>query len=127
MNEAPAVTVARVSDNPDSTAGTRVLVDRLWPRGVRKEHAALGLWLKEIAPSTELRRWYGHDPALFAEFSSRYRTELGSGEQADALARLRSLRAEGPVVLLTSARAVDISDAAVLASVLTEDSDAPHA
>lgn len=96
-----------------------MLVDQLWPRGVSKEHAKLDLWSKDVAPSTELRKWYNHDPALFAEFADRYRAELGAPEAAAALTQLRELAADGPLTLLTGSKAVDISDAAVLAQVLT--------
>ena len=75
----------RVYDPPDDIDGTRVLVDRLWPRGLRKEKAALTLWLKEIAPSPELRKWFGHEPARWAEFGRRYRAELT--RNAEAVAR----------------------------------------
>jgi uncharacterized protein YeaO (DUF488 family) len=74
----------RVYDPPDQADGTRVLVDRLWPRGLRKESIALTLWLKEIAPSPELRRWFGHDPARWAEFGRRYHAELALNDEAVA-------------------------------------------
>lgn len=79
----------RVYDPTDVVDGTRVLVDRLWPRGVRKEVAALTLWLKDIAPSPQLRQWFGHDPARWPEFVQRYREELAAN--ASALARLGEL------------------------------------
>src|ERR1700755_1754017 len=82
------VRIARIYDEPSADDGRRILVDRLWPRGVSKERAHLDDWCKEIAPSTELRRWYGHDPDLFEEFSARYRAELSDGEQAEALSRI---------------------------------------
>jgi uncharacterized protein YeaO (DUF488 family) len=68
----------RVYDEPEPSDGTRVLVDRLWPRGLSRERAHIDLWLKEIAPSRELRTWFGHDPEKFAEFRDRYETELAS-------------------------------------------------
>ena len=77
---------------PDRADGTRVLVDRLWPRSLRKEKAAVTLWLKEIAPSTELREWFGHDPSRWAEFGHRYRAELARNDWAVAqLANLSKL------------------------------------
>ena len=79
--------IKRVYDTPDKADGTRVLVGRLWPRGLRKEKAAVTLWLKEIAPSTELREWFGHDPAKWTDFQARYRQEMK--EQADSLALLK--------------------------------------
>ena len=115
------VTVVRVYDDTTTTGGTRVLVDRVWPRGVSKEAAHLDLWLKEVAPSTELRRWYGHDPARFAEFRRRYEAELAEPPAAEALSRLRALAAERPVVLVTATKDVPHSQAAVLAELLGRD------
>ena len=116
-----AVTVVRVYDDAATTAGARVLVDRVWPRGVSKEAAHLDLWLKDVAPSTELRHWYGHDPARFEEFGRRYEAELGEPPAAEALRRLRDLAAEGPVVLVTATKDVPHSQAAVLAELLGRD------
>ncbi len=113
------VQVRRVYDPVEPTDGTRVLVDRLWPRGVSKERAHLDEWLKQVAPSSELRTWYGHDPAKFDEFARRYRAELKQGEQATALAELEHLVAHGPVTLLTAAKASNISEATVLRDLLT--------
>jgi uncharacterized protein YeaO (DUF488 family) len=112
------VRVRRAYDPPEAADGTRVLVDRLWPRGLGKADARLDEWLKDVAPSTELRKWYAHDPERFDEFARRYAAELGGPEQAAALARLRAMAAEGPVTLLTATAAVDLSQAAVLADVL---------
>ena len=121
MAEHAEVRVRRAYDPPDADDGQRVLVDRLWPRGLSKEKAHFDEWCKEVAPSTELRRWYGHDPDLFDEFAKRYRSELSEGEQAGALAHLRDLAHNGPLTLLTSSKRSDISDAAVLAEILNED------
>lgn len=115
------VRVRRVYDAPHDDDGARVLVDRLWPRGVSKERAALTQWCKAVAPSTELRRWYGHDPERFDEFARRYRDELGEQERSDALDELRALLREGPVTLLTAAKRDDISEATVLERILRED------
>lgn len=109
---------ARVYDAPAPEDGTRVLVDRLWPRGLSKERASVDLWLPAIAPSSELRRWYGHDPVKHEEFVRRYRVELADDRHAEALAQLRSLLAQGPVTLLTATKELSLSQAAVLVDVL---------
>lgn len=96
----------------------RVLVDRLWPRGVKKADAHLDAWLKDLAPSPDLRRWYGHDPARFDEFARRYRDELSRSPAAEAVERLRELAQERPVALLTATRDVDRSGARVVRDVL---------
>ena len=114
------VRVRRVYDQPAPDDGKRVLVDRIWPRGLRKESARLDDWAKDVAPSTQLRAWYGHDPARFAEFRQRYAAELAGPEQSAALDRLRKLAAAGPVTLLTATRDADISQAAVLAGLLQQ-------
>ncbi len=113
-----SVRVRRVYDPAQADDGNRVLVDRLWPRGLRKADAGLDAWLKEVAPSTELRRWYAHAPERFDEFSRRYVEELADPQRAAALERLRALAADGPVTLLTATSAPDLSQAAVLADVL---------
>lgn len=95
-----------------------MLVDRLWPRGLAKDAAALDEWCREIAPSDELRTWYRHDPARFDEFAARYRAELGEPSRAAAVAPLRERCSRGTLTLLTSMKAVDISHAVVLADVL---------
>jgi uncharacterized protein YeaO (DUF488 family) len=112
------VQVRRVYDEPEESDGARVLVDRIWPRGMTKVRAALTEWCKDVAPSTELRKWYGHDPAKFEEFTRRYGAELEQGERAQALQHLRGLAADGRLTLLTGSKAVDISEAAVLAAIL---------
>lgn len=96
----------------------RVLVDRLWPRGLSKERADLDEWCKAIAPSTELRKWYAHDAARFAEFSVRYRRELREPERAAALDHLRVLLRRQNVTLLSAAARPALSEAAVLAEIL---------
>lgn len=115
---APTVQVRRIYDEPETADGTRVLVDRVWPRGVSKDDAALDEWLKDIAPSTELRKWYSHDPDRFEEFSRRYREELKDDTRAEALDQLRSLAPEGTLTLLTASKRDDISQAAVLKKTL---------
>jgi uncharacterized protein YeaO (DUF488 family) len=114
----PEVKVRRVYDDPGPDDGVRVLVDRVWPRGLSKAAARLDEWLKDVAPSTALRTWYGHRPERFAEFGRRYRGELADPPRAAALRRLRTLLREGPVTLLTATRDVDHSQAAVLVDVL---------
>ena len=114
------IRVRRVYDAPSPSDGARVLVDRVWPRGLRKDAAHLDEWAKDAAPSTELRKWYGHDPAKFDEFRRRYLDELSGQAQRAELGKLRALAAARPVTLLTATRAVDISQAAVLAQVLRQ-------
>lgn len=111
--------MARVYDPPGPDDGTRVLVDRLWPRGLRKDAAAFDHWCRDIAPSTGLRKWFHHDPARFDEFAARYRAELDGPEQAERLVALRRLsRKKGGLTLLTATKAVEGSHAAVLADVI---------
>lgn len=115
----PKVQVRRIYDEPEPQDGTRVLVDRIWPRGMSRERARLDLWCKQVAPSTELRRWYGHDPARFAEFARRYRAELADPGQAEAFGELHALA--GPhamLTLLTATKDFQISEAAVLADLI---------
>lgn len=112
------VQVRRVYDQPESADGTRVLVDRLWPRGLSKDRAHLDDWFKQISPSTELRKWYAHDPDRYDEFAERYRSELEEPERAEALDRLRALAKKGSLTLLTATKRSDISEAAVLADLL---------
>jgi uncharacterized protein YeaO (DUF488 family) len=114
----PDIRVRRVYDDPVPEDGTRVLVDRIWPRGLRKDAAHLDDWAKDVAPSSELRTWYRHDPAKFGEFRDRYTAELAQPGPQAALGRLRALAAEGPVTLLTATKDIDISQAAVLAQLL---------
>jgi uncharacterized protein YeaO (DUF488 family) len=116
------VQVRRAYDPPLADDGSRVLVDRLWPRGVSKEKAHLDEWCKEIAPSTELRKWYGHDPDRFEEFSRKYRVELQDPERAEALVHLRELAAKGPLTLITASKASNISEATVLAGLIEQPS-----
>jgi uncharacterized protein YeaO (DUF488 family) len=112
------IRVRRVYEDPAPGDGTRILVDRVWPRGLRKADAKLDEWAKDLAPSTGLRTWYGHDPAKFSEFRRRYLAELGAAGPRGRLAAVRALAAEHPVTLLTATRDVDISQAAVLAELL---------
>jgi uncharacterized protein YeaO (DUF488 family) len=112
MVDNPIVRVRRVYDEPHPDDGTRVLVDRLWPRGMSKTRARLDQWYPAAAPSTQLRTWYHHQPERFDEFTRRYLDELTQPERADALAHLRDLAENGPLTLLTASKAADISEAA---------------
>jgi len=113
------IRVRRVYDDPEPADGARVLVDRLWPRGLAKSKAALDDWCKDVAPSDELRKWYGHDPGRFEEFSRRYQRELEDPGRTAALEQLRSLsQGRRHLTLLTATREPDISEAAVLAGLL---------
>ena len=112
------VRLRRIYDDPGAADGTRVLVDRVWPRGISKEKARIDEWCKDVAPSTELRTWYGHDPDRFAEFSRRYRLELDEPERSIALAHLKELAGAGALTLLTATKSFEISQAAVLLDVL---------
>ena len=95
-----------------------MLVDRVWPRGLSKDKAHIDQWYKQVAPSTELRKWYAHDPARFAEFTRRYRAELQDPERAEALTSLRKLASDRTVTLVTATKAIEISQAAVLADLI---------
>jgi len=112
------VRVRRVYDPAEEQDGKRILVDRLWPRGVKKVDAHLDEWSKDVAPSTELREWYGHEPAKFEEFSRRYLAELDDPARAEALDHLRELADGQRLTLLTATKNAEISEAAVLATIL---------
>lgn len=112
------VRVRRVYEEPEPGDGTRVLVDRIWPRGLTKAKAALDEWCKDVAPSDELRTWYRHDPDRFEEFGRRYQLELQDPRRAEALAHLRGLARDRQLTLLTATRQPEISEAAVLAGLL---------
>ena len=117
---APVLTVRRIYEAPTPEDGYRMLVDRLWPRGVKKAEAAIDEWARDVAPSADLRRWYGHQPDRFDEFARRYRTELAAAPAADAVAGLVTRLREGPVTLLTATRDVERSGATVLAEHLAD-------
>ena len=112
------IRIKRAYESAAEDDGARVLVDRLWPRGVSKSAAALSLWLKDIAPSAELRSWFGHDPARWTEFARRYRAELRSHQEA--VDRIRELVKRGPVTLVYGARDTVHNDAVVLAAYLED-------
>jgi uncharacterized protein YeaO (DUF488 family) len=106
------ISLKRAYEKPDRQDGFRVLVERLWPRGLKKEAVALDLWLKDIAPSPELRRWFGHDPARWEEFCRRYRSELA--EKSEAVELLREHVQRGPVTLVYGSRDEEHNAAAAL-------------
>jgi uncharacterized protein YeaO (DUF488 family) len=111
------IRIKRVYERPDPADGTRILVDRLWPRGLTKAKASVDLWLKEIAPSTELRKWFGHDPAKWAEFKTRYHAELQANDEA--VARLKAASAQGTVTLVYGAKDEAHNEAVVLQQFLS--------
>lgn len=112
------IAIKRIYEEPAASDGFRVLVDRLWPRGMTKERAALDLWLKAVAPSPSLRKWFGHDPAKFAEFQARYVAELDANT---AVEDLRCICAEHPdVTLLYAAKDPQVNHALVLRDYLNE-------
>lgn len=112
-----SVTIERVYDHSGSGGGRRVLVDRVWPRGVSKAKAGVDLWLKDVGPSTELRQWFGHAPERWAEFRRRYRAELAANP---AFVELRALADGGDLTLVYSARDREHNQAVVLAELLSE-------
>lgn len=113
---APNIRLNRAYEAASANDGARVLIDRLWPRGVTKKAAALDQWLKEVAPSNELRKWFGHDPARWEGFKSRYTEELRRHERQ--LRELRSIARRGPLTLVYSAHDTQHNDAVVLRNVL---------
>jgi uncharacterized protein YeaO (DUF488 family) len=106
------VKLKRAYEQVESGDGIRILVDRLWPRGVKKEDAAIDQWMKDLAPSTELRKWFGHDPARWEEFRKRYAAEVN--EHPEQLQQLRALARKGAVTLVYSAHDEEHNDAVVL-------------
>jgi uncharacterized protein YeaO (DUF488 family) len=108
----------RIYEPVEPEDGFRILVDRLWPRGLKRENAAFDEWLKLIAPSNELRTWYGHRPERRSEFEARYQGELTSAEAVRELGRLREIAASGTLTLLTATRAIETSHLAVLRELL---------
>ncbi len=106
------IAIKRVYDKPGPEDGRRILVDRLWPRGLRKEEARIDYWVRDISPSSKLRKWYGHDPAKWEEFKERYFAELGRA--AEGVERLRKDLAESPVTFVYSYTEQVINNAAAL-------------
>ncbi|TCU41391.1 DUF488 domain-containing protein [Rhizobium azibense] len=110
------VKLKRAYEGPTDSDGKRVLVDRLWPRGVRKTDAAIDYWAKELAPSTELRKWFAHDPSRWEEFRRRYTAEIEA--HREEFDRLRDLALKGPITLVYAARDETHNDAVVLRELL---------
>ncbi|WAZ19344.1 DUF488 family protein [Streptomyces cinnabarinus] len=113
-----SVRIRRVYESPEPEDGVRVLVDRLWPRGLSKDAARVDEWPKGLTPSTELRRWYHAGEGSYEEFAGRYEAELSAPEAAELLDHVRELSRKGPVTLLTAAKTPEESHAAVLARLL---------
>lgn len=109
------VWVKRAYESPEKADGERILVDRLWPRGLAKAKAKIDVWLKDVAPSTELRQWFGHDPEKWSEFKKRYRAEL---KDSEALAELQTLARKGDITLVYGARDESHNQALVLKQML---------
>lgn len=114
------VRVRRIYEGSERQDGVRVLVDRVWPRGVTKERADLDEWCKQVAPSTSLRKWYGHDPTRFEEFRRRYWVELRTPEHAEALKHLQDVAIQRSLTPLTATKEPEISEAAVLADLIRD-------
>jgi uncharacterized protein YeaO (DUF488 family) len=114
-----SINLKRAYDPPAADDGVRVLVERLWPRGLSKERAGVDLWLKDAAPSPELRRWYGHDPEKWPEFQRRYREELRA--RGPELDKLRGLAQQGGLTLVYGSRDTERNSATVLRQVVEED------
>lgn len=115
--EAPRIRIKRVYDEPSSEDGQRILVDRLWPRGLSKDKAKIDHWARDLSPSSELRKWYGHDPEKWEEFRKRYFQELSAQDAAtaDMMARMQ----KGPVTLLFSSKELRLNNAQALKDYLT--------
>jgi uncharacterized protein YeaO (DUF488 family) len=110
------IKVKRIYDPPAPDDGKRILIDRLWPRGMKKEEAHIDEWLKEISPSNELRKWYSHDPAKWPEFKKRYRAEIS--KQTELLKRIKNEGKRGTVTLLFSTKELELNNAVALKEIL---------
>jgi len=117
-----SIALKRAYEEPAASDGTRVLVERLWPRGLSKERAHIDLWLKDVAPSTELRTWFHHDPQKFPEFRRRYEAELQSETAQEALTKLRDIAKQGRLTLVFAAHDAEYSNAVVLHDLLLHNS-----
>lgn len=120
MSTALNIRLARVYEHPVPEDGVRVLVDRLWPRGMHRDDPRLGRWFKEVAPSNDLRKWYDHQPERHDEFCRRYREELAAPAMIPALDELRGLAKPGPLTLTTATAHIEDSELPVLKAVLEE-------
>jgi uncharacterized protein YeaO (DUF488 family) len=117
-SEVGMLTVQRVYDRTDTSDGKRILVDRLWPRGLTREQAAIDEWMKDLAPSDELRRWFGHETDKWPEFRRRFIGELSSPEKAKLLDKVARMAREGNVIILYAAKDVEHNNAKVLEEVI---------
>ncbi len=117
-----SVALKRAYDESAASDGTRVLVERLWPRGISTERAHIDLWLKDVATSTELRKWFNHDPQKFPEFRRRYKAELKSEAAQEALTKLREIAKQGQLTLVFAAHDAEYSNAVVLHDLLLQSS-----
>jgi uncharacterized protein YeaO (DUF488 family) len=115
---ASSIAIKRAYDKPSLQDGVRILIDRLWPRGVSKAKLKVDVWPRELTPSTDLRKWYGHEPSRFAEFRGRYRAELA--EHKDQLDALRAMVRGRTATLITATREVDLSHAVVMREMLRQ-------
>ena len=122
MRTAHQIRLKRAYERPEPNDGTRILIDRLWPRGIKKTDAAIDRWLKEVAPSAELRRWFGHRPERWPEFRRRYRAELR--RHPEIVEEIRKTARAGPVTLVYAARDEAHNDAVVLKELLTGEESA---
>ncbi|GIW20961.1 MAG: hypothetical protein KatS3mg065_1257 [Chloroflexota bacterium] len=120
------IRIKRAYDPPDPADGRRVLVDRVWPRGLSKETLAVERWARDLAPSDDLRRWFGHDPARWEEFRRRYRLELAAPEREADLEELATIARTGTLTLVYSARDEEHNQARVLAEVIAERAARPE-
>ena len=111
-----SIAIKRAYDKPSSQDGVRILIDRLWPRGLSKAKLKIDAWPRELTPSTDLRKWYGHEPARFAEFRRRYRAELAA--RVKELGALRAMVRGRAATLITATREVDLSHAAVMREIM---------
>jgi len=118
QRRASSIAIKRAYDKPSPQDGVRILIDRLWPRGVSKAKLKVDAWPRELTPSTALRKWYGHEPSRFAEFRRRYRAELG--EHKDRLDVLRAMVKGRSAPLITATREVDLSHAVVMREMLQQ-------
>ena len=120
------VKISRAYDEPGARDGVRILVDGLWPRGVKKTDLKISAWEKSIAPSKALRTWYGHDPAKWPEFRKRYRKELAEPPRREALDRLVNMARQGTLTLVFGARDAEHSNAAVIAEAIQSELKGGH-
>lgn len=115
------IKVKRIYEQANRNDGVRILVDRLWPRGVSKEKARLDEWLKDIGPTDELRKWFDHDPNKFADFKSRYKEQLKSEKRAEALRKIKRLAEEKQTTLLTASKEETYNHAQVIREVIKKE------